>query len=99
VDLWPDVLELIGPDYLCTTIAIAIAVDVLFPPTAKEHEMDELKQKMLDRLDVDRNGRVNLNDATAFLEAELAKRSPRTAAIIGFVVGVAVATVIAVLVP
>jgi hypothetical protein len=31
VNVWDALLELIGPDYLFTTIAIFIAVDVLFP--------------------------------------------------------------------
>ena len=46
-----------------------------------------IKEKMIEQLDVDKNNRVNLDDAKALLEREIAKRSPKVVATTSFAAG------------
>lgn len=88
---WLDLLELLGPDYLFTTIAILLAFDVLFPVNEeRSNTMNEKIRQQLLRLDVNGNGKVDIADAQALMEEQLAKRTPKAIAAASFIGGLVV---------
>jgi hypothetical protein len=84
VNWWLDLLELLSPEYLCTTVAIYIAIDTLVPPTKGPtmkaiHEYEANLAAKLPALDRNKDGKVDIADVRDVM-AELRNQAVTRAA-------------------